>query len=263
MSGEKATEKLQIGDPRLVVRWTRRYARSRTISFLVQWVVIVFMILVIGLAANLTNTAHRTGSTGLFGLSIGLMGLSVLGLAWFSLSRWSGELIWNITQWLYGGEGYAAFTGPSGHKTLPLWLTGLGGGLVAYHLVIAMLVSFNHISLRNMQPFSAAYMAPYLVILIVYQGLGFWAWIWPALYALHAALLLAGAPIRFPAHIPLLDMIVPVFGYGLVAILAGHAYSRYALWNLKRVTRTVLPEFPTDADGDPETGGNAGDGAHE
>ena len=124
MNGRKDTQPLQAGDPRLVVRWARRYARSRTISFLVQWVVIVLMVLAIGLAASLTNTAHTMGNKGLFYLSVLFMVLTVMAMAWFSLSRWGGEVIWNITQWLYGEEGYASFSGHAGGRALPLWLTG-------------------------------------------------------------------------------------------------------------------------------------------
>ena len=259
MAGKQTSQRLQMGDPRLVVRWARRYARSRTISFLVQWVVIVAMVSAVGLAASLTNMAYRTGNRGLVTLSIVFMGLVVLLLGWFSLSRWGGELIWRVTQWLYGEEGYAAVSSPADRQGLPLWLTGLGGGLVAYHIVGAMLVSFGYLRLSNMQPFSAAYMAPYLCVLIVYQGLGFWAWIWPVLYGVHALLLVSGVPIRIPGHFPLLDMVVPVFGYGLIAILTGHVYSRYALWKLKSLTRTELPEFPSDDE--PESGeGGGGNG---
>ncbi len=257
MTGKQTPQKLQMGDPRLVVRWARRYARSRTISFLVQWVVIVAMVLAVGLAASLTNTAYRTGNRGLFTLSMGFMGLVVVALAWFSLSRWGGELIWRVTQWLYGEEGYAAVSSPADRQGLPPWLTALGGGLVVYHVLGAMLVSRGYLSMANMQPFSAAYMAPYLCVLIVYQGLGLWAWIWPVLYGAHALALLSGVPIRFPAAFPMLDMVVPVFGYGLIAILTGHVYSRYALWKLKSLTRTELPEIPPEDETDSEAGGGA------
>ncbi len=257
MDDRRMPQKLQMGDPRLVVRWARRYARSRTISFLVQWAVIVPMVLAVGLAASLTNTAYRTGNMGLFALSMTFMGLVVVALAWFSLSRWGGELIWRVTQWLYGEEGYAAVSSPADRQGLPLWLTALGGGLVVYHIVGAMLVSFGYLRMANFQPFSAAYMAPYLCILIMYQSLGLWAWVWPVLYGAHAVALLCGVPVRFPSAFPLLDMVVPAFGYGLIAILTGHVYSRYALRKLKRLTRTELPEFPSDDDGDTESGGGA------
>ena len=229
-------------DPRQIVLWTRRYAQNRTISFLVQWVFIVVMVVVIGIAAILTQTAHNQESQTLFFFSVGLMVAAIIALAWFSLSRWSGDLIFSITNRLYGREGYVAYSGSSKHKKLPLWLTGLGGGLIVYHLVGALLISFNHLSIQYLQPWSALYMTPYLIVMVVYQRLGFWAWLWPLLYGFHALLLLCGAPIRFEREYELLNIAIPVFGYGLIAILTGHIYSRYALWKLKTLTRNAIPE---------------------
>ncbi len=239
MSGDTSPAPLKAGDPRLIVLWARRYAKSRTISFLVQWVFILAMVSVAALAAILINTAHAAGNLVLFWSSVGFMGLTIVLLAWFSFSPWGGEAIWRITQWLYGKEGYVAY-GEEESGVLPIWLTALGGGLVAYHLAGALLVSFNFSWIRYLQPYSALYLAPFLGVLIVYQHLGFWAWLWPVLYALHAVLLLAGAPIEFRGQWQMMNLILPVFGYGLVAILVGHLFSRYALWRLKRLARSGL-----------------------
>jgi len=239
----------QAGDPRLMILWAKRYAKSRTISFLVQWVFIMGMVLVIATAASLTQLAHTSGNTALFALAIATMGLAILVLAWFSVSAWGGELIWKITQWLYGTEGYVAVSGERDHQPTPWWLTALGGGLVIYHLVGAILVGFGHLRLDFMQPYSALYMTPFLITLIVYQQLGFWAWIWPLLYALHALLLIAGInPLPLRGEWVLFHLVLPVFGYGLLAILSGHAYSRFALWKLKRLARSGLPEDPLSDD---------------
>ena len=94
-----------------------------------------------------------------------------------------------------------------------------------------------------MQPWSAAYMTPYLILMVLYQRLGFWAWIWPLLYGLHGIALFFGAPIRFSGELELLNIVVPIFGYGLIAILTGHVYSRYALWKLKALTRGAIPQY--------------------
>lgn len=244
------TGPLQPGDPRLIMRWARRYAKSRTISFLVQWVFIVVMVVIIGVAANLTSMAYRTENMGLFSVAVATMVLSIVGLTWFSVSPWGGEVIYRITQWLYGSEGYVEYAGDQRDGPMPLWLTALGGGLVIYHLVGALLVSFRWLSFEHMQPYSALYMAPFLMVLIVYQRLGFWAWFWPVLYLLHAGLLLAGFPVSFRGKWMILNMVVPVFAYGLVAILIGHIYSRYALLNLKRVAQQGLQHAPLSDDDD-------------
>lgn len=254
MSHASSTHNYTPGDPRLIMQWARRYAKSRTISFLVQWIFIVFMVLVIGLASAFTSMAYRSGDTALLTVSVVLMGIAIGVLGWFSMSRWSSEIIWRVTNWLYGREGYASYTG--GERDTPMWLTALGGGLVIYHLVLAMLVSFQVLSIYNMQPASALYMSPFLMVMIRYQDLGFWAWIWPACYALHGILLffdipLFGQSLLITGQWHLLNMILPVFGYGLVAILAGHFYSRYALRKLKHLTRDNLPP-------DSAAGGEAG-----
>ncbi len=253
----------QAGDPRQIVRWARRYAQSRTISFLVQWVFIVVMVMGIGLAASLTQTAHQEGKTVTFALSVISMVLAAVALVWFSVSRWSGELVFSITNWLYGREGYASYSGSNPETPLPLWLTGLGGGLLAYHLLGALLISFNYMQIKYMQPWSAAYMTPYLILMVVYQRLGFWAWLWPVLYGLHAIALLLGVPIRFGRELELFNIITPIFAYGLIAILIGHAYSRYALWKLKSLTRGAIPDYddaPPDGDAEAERAGSDTDG---
>ncbi|HOH43005.1 MAG TPA: hypothetical protein PLZ53_07785 [Candidatus Hydrogenedentes bacterium] len=259
MSSKK---RYQPGDPRLIVLWARRYAQSRTISFLVQWVFIVIMVLVIGLAAGLTQIAHEQHRMGLFTLSIGAMVLSALIMLWFSMSRWSSDLIFSITNWLYGREGYASWTGSSGKEgSLPLWTTGLSGGLLAYHLLGALLISFNYMPIGLLQPWSALYMTPYLIIMVLYQQLGFWAWIWPILYGIHGVLLYFGVPLRFGREYELLNIVVPIFGYGLIAILTGHIYSRYALLKMKTLTRNAIPDREETQDEEAEEV-QAGDQGH-
>ncbi len=54
-------------------------------------------------------------------------------------------------------------------------------------------------------------------------------------------------------------MVVPVFGYGLFAIVVGHIYSRFALWQLKRLARAGLDASAEEAADDerPEAGDTA------
>ncbi|MBI2424703.1 MAG: hypothetical protein HYV27_17875 [Candidatus Hydrogenedentes bacterium] len=231
---------IELTDPRQIIRWSRQYAKSRTISFLVQWVIIVLMVLVVGAAGSLTNMAYQAHNMGLVILSVVLMGFMIMVLTWFSLSRWGSEVIAKITDWLYGEEGYVEYSGDRREGPAPLWLTALSGGLVVHHLVGAMLFSFAYMPLKMMQPFSACYMTPFLVMLILYQRLGLWAWIWPTLYGLHAVLLVMGFPIGFKGQWQLLNMVVPVLGYGFIAIMAGHLYSRFALYKLRQVAQAGL-----------------------
>ncbi len=229
--------------PKALVLWTRRYAKSRTMSFLVQWVIIVLMVFLVGSAATVTNRAYAENNSLLYWGAVLSMGITILVLVWFSTSPWGGRIIWRVTSWLYRREGYVEYSDGRPVSTKRWWITLLGGGLVIHHLVGALLVSFNYLGLRHMQPFSAVYMVPFLMIMIYHQRLGFWAWIWPVLYAIHAILNILGYQIlHFRGEWQLMNMVFPVLGYGLVSILAGHLYSRFALYKLKQLARIAPGE---------------------
>ena len=65
--------------------------------------------------------------------------------------------------------------------------------------------------------------------------LGFLALLWPALYAVHAILIVAGAPILFTGKWVSLNMMVPVAGYGILSALIAHLRGRFALRKLRRL----------------------------
>jgi hypothetical protein len=93
-----------------------------------------------------------------------------------------------------------------------------------------------------MQPISAIYVVPFLVILwlLMRPTVGFISLLWPALYIIHAVLILVGVPILFVGRWDVLNMLIPTVGYGLLTGLISHFYSRYALWKLRRVSREGL-----------------------
>ena len=61
--------------------------------------------------------------------------------------------------------------------------------------------------------------------------------LWPCLYALHALLIVAGAPILFTGVWGFLNVLLPLAGYGFVTALVGHFYGRFALRKLKEFAR--------------------------
>ena len=101
---------------------------------------------------------------------------------------------------------------------------------------------FFDIPSKFMQPISAVYVVPFLVglWLLMRPMAGYAALLWPLLYAIHAILILAGAPILFTGPWEVLNVVIPIAGYGLLASLAGHFYSRVALRHLKRLTQVDL-----------------------
>jgi len=226
------------GDPRQIAKWAERYARSRTLPFLVQWVFIVVLVVLIGALADVTLLAYQTHLRTLLWICMAAVAIATVVLTWFSASKWGGELIWRISQRLYGKEGYAEYSGGERAQAMrrAWWIRLVALGLAVYHLILALLVGLRYLSVEYLQPWSALYMAPFLVVMVVTQRLGFWAWVWPALYALHAVAILAGAP-HFRGQWFALDVLLPIFGYGLASMIIGHFYSRYALHRLKALAR--------------------------
>ena len=114
------------------------------------------------------------------------------------------------------------------------------GACVTASVVLGML---GYIPDQYMQPVSALYAVPFLVLLIVLKrpaGVPVML-LWPALYALHAILIMAGAPILFTGKWDGLNMLIPAAGYGILTGLVGHAYNRFALHRLRRLAQMNLP----------------------
>ena len=230
-------------DPREIAKWAERYARSRTIPFLVQWVFITTLVVVLGALSQGAIMAWQTGHSGLQWTCILVIAVLTSTLLWFSIASGGRKQVWHISQWVYGREGYASYR-PRGdvdkRAKRMSWLLPVGLGLGISHLIGLVLVGLGHLDMRYLQPFSALYMVPFLAMMILSQRLGFWAWLWPVLYAAHAVLLFAGAPIHFSGVLRYLDIIVPVFGYGFLSMIVGHFYSRYAFRRLKSLARAGL-----------------------
>ena len=110
-----------------------------------------------------------------------------------------------------------------------------------------MLGLMGFLPIKLMQPISAVYVVPFMVYLsIKLRGVGSpFMLLWPLLYGLHAILLVAGAPIYFGGKLEALNVLIPMPGYGLIAALTGHIYSRFALKKLRRISAS--PEGQAEA----------------
>jgi hypothetical protein len=89
-----------------------------------------------------------------------------------------------------------------------------------------------------MVPIMATYLVPFLLYIWARQG-GMAApfmLLWPGLLVIHAVLALAGVhPFRGAPNA--VNMLVPTFGYGAIAALASHVYSRVALRRIRSLAR--------------------------
>jgi len=150
---------------------------------------------------------------------------------WFSLVG-ANRLLPAIAAWLYRGEGSASLGPDTCHAPALKWAAAFLMAGVTIHVALGFL---GLLPLRLMQPVSLLYVGPFLLIAGLTQrveGSPFML-LWPVLYTIHAGLVLGGAPIQFGKGYDAPNMLEPVVGYGLLAALAGHVYSRFALRRLR------------------------------
>jgi len=230
---------------REIPKWAGRYSRNRTLSIVVSQMVFVYGALMFGGLSYLTGLAYVHGHRPL--AALGLLLLSVWSTFWLWFSFIGGRrMIPKIASWLYRGEGQVlpdqsgfVIRGPK-----PTWV----GFVFAFCILASVGLGFlGYIPTRLMQPVSAVYVVPFMLYLgWAQRGSGSpFMLIWPVLYGAHAILLALGV---IPGLGPMLDMFVPTIGYGLVAALAGHVYSRIALRKLRSLASDT-PQSGASDDG--------------
>jgi hypothetical protein len=218
--------------------WTRRYAQNRTLPVLASIAIFVGGSLVFAGLGHLIGWALAHGERLLAGTAmLGLAGFAVWWL-WFSFFG-AGPIMERITERLYRREGSASL-GAAVEASLTRHPPFVG---FVFIFCVASSVGLGLLGLlpeKYMQPISAVFCVPFLVYLWAKQrpAMSPFALLWPVLYGLHAILLVAGAPIRFVGRLEGLNMFVPMVGYGVVAALAGHIYSRISLRRLQRLARS-------------------------
>ena len=227
-----------------ISKWARAYAQNRSLGVVVFMIVFVLLFAAIGGPSYLAGEAYRSGNMPLFWVSIAMLVPALAALIFLSAPRWGGKLQERLVGRLYGKEGNVAFSPPIGRKKI--WGLVLAACFGTCIITSVILEFAFHIPSKYMQPISALYVVPFLVglWLLMRPMAGYLALLWPLLYAIHAILIVSGAPILFTGPWDGLNILIPVAGYGMLSGLVSHLYSRVALRHLKRLTQADL----TDAD---------------
>jgi hypothetical protein len=230
-------------DLREIGAWSRRYAQNRTVPAAVSLLMVTIVMGVIMGISYLVDWAFMAGHQAWAPLAVVLLVLA-LALQASLLSRRSWCFIQRISDRVYRAEGTATVSAPetiSGPRRRAHSLVVLG--FVACIVAMVGLGLAGKLPLHYMQPISALYFVPFLLWLgFLLRESSPFMYLWPALYGLHAVLLVLGAPIYFSGSLESLNILVPMIGYGLVAGLAGHIYSRYALRKLRRLAAVTAEE---------------------
>ncbi len=228
----------QDQDIREIPTWARRYAENRTLPVAANMVIFVLGFLGIGGLSYLTAWAYVSGHRPLAAVSMLFLAAILVFWLWYSFVG-GAAITRRITERLYRAEGQVSI-GPSPDTTQheALRQFPLVGFLFMFCIVAHVGLGFmGYTRIEHLQPISALYVVPFIVYLGTKMrsvGVGSpFMFLWPALYGLHAILLAAGAPIHFGGSYEMLNMLVPMMGYGLLSALAGHIYSRIALRRLK------------------------------
>jgi hypothetical protein len=229
----------QEPDLREIPRWADRYARNRTLlpARIVGMVVGALLGAAITVLLTVFVSAWRGGNAMQSGLCLAAAAAILAGLAWLLFTRRLQAAVQAACNALDRGEGHViASSSPEARRRgRPL------AGLIVAVLGIMTPVIVQHLGVptRYLQPLVALYLVPALAWLHWPKSPvgGPLMLLWPGLYALHALLSLAGVPLPAVPE-PMMNVLIPLVLYGVVAIVASHIYGRFALRRLRSLAHS-------------------------
>ena len=243
-------ENKQDNDVRDIPKWVRRYADSRAVlpSLLVGLLVPLSLTVLLFIIFVPIILLHRF--LWLAGYpTAGIIALACGSAVWFSAMWWlvrhparvreiALAVRCKMGNWIYRGEGDA--TAPP--EETPKWLAYTY--LVIILGPVLILPACECLPPQYWQPLTALLWLPLLSYSIVRDMLrgepvssGLML-LWPGLYAVHAVLIMAGLPIYVTGPLGMVANCGLLVGYGLIAALAAHIYSRVALRRLRALATT-------------------------
>lgn len=227
-----------IDDLRATVHWSRVYAQNRSLPVLLRLTVFaVLFALLFGLAAG-GGLAVKTGHPVLAVLAALIFVVAYGLMMLFVFSKRGREWIDEQCRRLYENEGSAQIESKRilDYRRLGYAAGALFGACITLQVALGLL---GYLPTSLMQPVSALYSVPFLVFLWWWQRpASTWVMLlWPTLYAGHALLLMSGLPIPKHDMWAAIHMVGAVCGYGMLAALVSHVYSRYALQRLQDISQ--------------------------
>jgi len=221
----------ELDQARQLQTWVRRSVQNRTLPVAVFLGVFALLFLAIALPSYWGGVAYRSGNVPVAVVCLAVLIVALAATLYLSVPRWSGGFMRHVAQKLYATEGTATVA-PRQTKRSAKQHIAIAIVFVCCVFGTVILGCFGYLpGDKYMQPITAIYVVPFLLAQywLMRPVTGPIVLLWPALYALHAILILAGAPIVFDPPWNSLNILLPIVGYGLVTSLAGHFYSRWAL----------------------------------
>ncbi len=250
-SANKSDQERRLQEVRKLQSWVRRYAQNRSVPMAIFLIVFTLLWAAIGAPAYLAGVAFREGNPALGVICIVVMFAAVVATIYISVPGWGGRRLQLLSQRWYESQGQVTIA--------PAHPNTRGGSFLAAALLVCVATTvilgvFGYLPIEYLQPISALYVVPFLVGLnfLMRPITGYVPLLWPLLYAIHAVLIVAGAPILFAAPWDFLNMLVPTVGYGLITALACHLYSRWALHRAREIVSHQLEGAKLMTEGDEE-----------
>jgi hypothetical protein len=229
-----------------IPKWVRRYANNRTLPVLSNLSLFLLAFAVIAgtstLASREGQAGHKVAAYAFVAVALVASALWIWLVATHRLERLSGAL----SSHLYGTEGTAVVAAKPRGRSRADMVVPIAFGLC---LTLQVLVGFAfETTIRYMVPIMAAYSIPFLLYVWARQGgrAAPFMLLWPGLLVIHATLALAGVH-PFSDEPNAVNILVPTIGYGAIATLISHGYSRVALRRLRSLSRG--PEADTTGGG--------------
>lgn len=244
-------ERSELDDAQQMQRWVRRYAQNRSLPVVVNLIAFTIVFLAIALPSYWGGIAYRNGSSMMLAICLGMLTIALTATIYLSVPRWGGKRLQRMAEGLYAQEGRVTISVPAGRRPRLAMALGLGFLVCVTGSVALGLLGYLPTD-KYMQPVSALYVVPFMVALnfLMRPGTGNIPLLWPLLYALHASLIVAGVPIVFVGVWEPMNMLVPIVGYGLLAGLVGHLYSRWALHRARSLAARQLAGANHPLEGD-------------
>jgi hypothetical protein len=241
------SQRKQLEEARELQRSVRHYAQNRTLPVMIALAVFALLSLAIGVPSYWGGVAYRGGDATLFALCLVVVILAVTATIVLSVPRWGGQYLQRIAESVYAKEGNVTVSSSRPHRSWLIAAIGVGFGLCIVLSVILGVLGYLPTG-KYMQPLSALYVVPFLVGLnyLMRPATGYIPLLWPLLYAVHAVLIIAGAPIAFEGRWEALNMFLPIVGYGLLTALVGYLYSRWALRKARAIVSRQLDRAELD-----------------
>lgn len=238
MSITPSDEQLPSESIREIPRWTRLYARNRTLPFLLSLFLLLVWTLLARSAARLAIASSRSGEIiqGYFAMAVVTALIAVL--IWFVVPRWGGRWFEKITRRIYRQDGDVVASVPANRRN-PNWPGYLLTGAFLLGVPISVILTDSgYLPNGYLQPVSALYAVPILIAIFASMrtALSTFFLLWPILYCIHAILIVAGAPITFAGQWRTLNLLIPTLGYGALTGVVGYMVGQYSLKRLRIIT---------------------------